>query len=439
MSIITSFPETIKACDAHNNSDIDVTATELLGLWEFSVESYDIDESKQESRFHCVLRFEYAICPRCRSVSGDIHQRKRRIVRDMMCFGRIVYLVFGICRFRCPKCHKVFTESLDSIASNQRYTRRFERMVYQECLGQTFQSVAKKLGINWHTVERMFYEKACEQFQRNAKQFPQILGVDEISNRKGYKQYLLVVSDLQRNCVIEVLPNRLKDTLINWLYTLPTRTRQEIKIVSMDLWRPYRQAIQEAMPHAEIVADRYHVTKNLNDVLDKVRCAIQKYLPRDFASKLKGFRWVLLKNQGDLDDVEKHKLQVVYELFPLLRKLHQLKERFRSIFQHITDRKQAERFLQAWVCEVKQFAYHELLGCDKLLKFVETLERWWEPILNYFNRRITNGAVEGLNNRVKLIKRRAYGYRNVTNFRNRVVAEISGAGPLVVSHHTDSR
>jgi transposase len=299
-------------------------------------------------------------------------------------------------------------------------------MVYQECMGQTFQDVARKLGVNWHTVEKMFYRKACEEFQHSFKQFPQILGVDEISNKKGHKQYLLVISDLQRNCVIEVLPNRLKDTLVDWLYTLPIWVREEIKVVSMDLWTPYRLAVQEALPHAEIVADRYHVTKNLNDVLDKARRAIQKHLPKDVASKLKGLRWVLLKNQDDLDDEGKQKLQAVYELSPLLRQLHQLKERFRNIFEHITDRKQAERFLQAWVCEVKQF------GCDKLLKFVKTLENWWNPILNYFNERITNGAVEGLNNRIKLIKRRAYGYRNVTNFRNRVVAEIHGAGALVV-------
>ena len=437
MSIITPNPETIKANDtlseAHSDSDIDITATELLGLWEFVVESYDIDEARQESIFHCGICLDYGICPRCRNVSGDIHQHKRRSVRDMMCFGRIVYLVFDIRRFRCPSCHKVFTESLDSIVPNQRYTRRYEQMVYQECLGQTFQDVAKKLGMNWHTVERMFYQKACEQFQRNAKQFPQILGVDEISNKKGHKQYLLVISDLQRNCVIDMLPNRLKETLVNWLCGLPAWMREDIKVVSMDLWKPYRQAIRDALPHAEIVADRYHVTKNLNHVLDKARRAIQKHLPREVASKLKGLRWVLLKNQGDLDDAGKQKLQDVYQLSPLLRKLHQLKEQFRSIFENITDRKQAERFLQAWVCEVKQF------GCDKLLEFVKTLERWWDPILNYFDGRITSGAVEGLNNRVKLIKRRAYGYRNVTNFRNRVVAEISGAGPLVVCYHTNSR
>ncbi len=206
MSIITPNPETIKANDAlsegHSNSNIDDTATELLGLWEFVVESYDIDEARQESIFHCRICFDYGICPRCRNVSGNIHQTKHRSVRDMMCFGRIVYLTFDIRRFRCPKCHKVFTESLDSIAPNQRNTRRFERMVYQECMGQTFQNVAKKLGMNWHTVERMFYQKACEQFQRNAKQFPQILGVDEISNKKGHKQYLLVISDLQRTEVL---------------------------------------------------------------------------------------------------------------------------------------------------------------------------------------------------------------------------------------------
>jgi len=326
MRIISPELVKIKAYEDFDEWDIDVTATELLGLWEFVVESYDVDEAKQESIFHCRIRLDYGICPRCKSVSEEIHQYQRRSVRDMMCFGRIVYLVFDIRRFRCPKCHKIFTESLDSIAPNQRYTRRFEQMVYQECLGQTFQDVAKKLGMNWHTVERMFYQKACEQFQRDANQFPQILGVDEISNKKGHKQYLLVISDLQRNCVIEVLPDRLKDTLINWLYTLPIWMREDIKVVSMDLWLPYRLAIQEALPHAEIVADRYHVTKNLNDVLDKVRRAIQKHLPKDVASKLKGLRWVLLKNQGDLDDAGKQKLQAVYELSPLLRQLHQLKE-----------------------------------------------------------------------------------------------------------------
>jgi transposase len=425
MSIIQNEQERIKTQKSLDGLDIDTTATELLGLWEFVVESYDIDEAKQKSIFKCRIYLDYAVCPRCGSVSSDIHQYKRRIVRDMMCFGRVVYLRFDIRRFECPKCHKVFTESLDSIAPDQCYTRRFEEMVYQECFGQTLQDVARKLDINWHTVERMFYQKAHERFQATGKQFPQILGVDEISNKKRHKEYLLVISDLQRNCVIEVLPNRLKETLIGWFHNLTHWDRENIKVVSMDLWMPYRQAVAEALPKAEIVADRYHVTKNLNEVLEKARRVLQKHLPKEIASKLKGLRWVLLKAAEDLNDSEKEKLQAVYELSPMLRRLHQLKERFRGIFEHITDRKQAERFLVAWICEVKQ------LGCDKLLEFVQTMEHWWEPILNYFNRRVTNGAVEGLNNRVKLIKRRAYGYRNVINFRDRIVAEIGGAGPLV--------
>ena len=429
MSIILNDTQRIKttgSLEFIDESDIDATATELLGLWEFVVESYELDEVKQESIFNCRIQLDYAICPVCRCVSEDIHQYKRRRVRDMMCFEYTVYLLFDIRRFRCPKCNKVFTESLDSITFNQCYTSRFEHKVYQECLGQTFADVAKKLGLNWHTVEGIFYRKACEQFQINANQFPQVLGVDEISNKKRHKQYLLVISDLQRKCVIEVLPNRLKETLIGWFYTLPEWARKNIAVVSMDLWMPYRHAVAETIPHAEIVADRFHVTKNLNAVLDKARKAIQKHLPKDIASRLKGLRWILLKSQEDLDDTEKQKLQTLYELSPMLRKLHQLKERFRSIFEHITDRKQAERFLQAWVCEVKQF------GSDGLLEFVKTLESWWEPVLNYFSRRYSNGPVEGINNRVKLIKRRAYGYRNVINFRNRIIAETGGAGSLAV-------
>lgn len=432
MNIISVEPERIKASESSNDTNIDETATELLGLREFVVESYDVDDTKQESRFYCRLRLDYAVCPRCRCVSGDIHQYKTRRVRDMSCFERRVYLVFDIRRFRCPKCRKVFTESLDSIVVSRRHTRRFEEMVYQECLGQTFQRVAKKLGMNWHSVERLFYQKAHEQFQINAMQFPQILGIDEIANKKGHKQYLLVISDLWRNCVIEVLPNRLRETLVDWLYSLPIWVRENICAVSIDLYDNYRQAIQRVLPQADIVADRYHVMKNLNDVLSKVRRAMQRHLPKDIASKLKGFRWILLKNQEDLDDAERQKLRTAYELSPALRRLHQLKERFRSIFEHITDKKQAERFLQAWICEVKQ------LGCDSLSKFVKTLQRWWEPVLNYFDQRITNGPVEGINNKVKLIKRCAYGYRNITNFRDRIVAETSKPGPLAI-YHTNAR
>ncbi len=212
MSIISVKPERIKASKSNNDASIDKTATELLGLGEFVVESYDVDDARQESMLYCRIHLDYAICSRCRCVSGDIHQYQTRRVRDMSCFERRVCLVFDIRRFVCPKCHKVFTESLDSIASNGRHTKRFEQMVYQECLEQTFQHVAKKLGMNWHTVERLFYQKAHEQFQINGMQFPQILGIDEISNKKGHKQLsgrrlrgsqnLLVISDLQRTEVL---------------------------------------------------------------------------------------------------------------------------------------------------------------------------------------------------------------------------------------------
>jgi transposase len=135
MSIILNDTQRIKTIESINESDIDTTATELLGLWEFVVESYELDEVKKESIFHCRIQLDYAICPRCRCVSEDIHQYKRRRVRDMMCFEYTVYLLFDIRRFRCPKCDKVFTESLDSITFNQCYTSRLEHKVYQECLG----------------------------------------------------------------------------------------------------------------------------------------------------------------------------------------------------------------------------------------------------------------------------------------------------------------
>ena len=183
------------------------------------------------------------------------------------------------------------------------------------------------------------------------------------------------------------------------------------------MWQPYRQAVRAKLPQAQLVADRFHVMKQLNDRLTQMRRSIQRRADELSQQVLKGCRWILVKNRDDLTPVEELRLQEILATCPELRTLYLLKEEFRTICEKITDRKQAERFLRAWLYKAKR------TGDRFLLKFVKTLQNWWHEILNYFDDRITNGFVEGINRAIRLIINRAYGYRNFENFRLQILAQ----------------
>ena len=160
--------------------------------------------------------------------------------------------------------------------------------------------------------------------------------------------------------------------------------------------------------------------KNLNDRLTEARREVQRGLAGAERAVLKGCRWVLVKNQADLTADEAAQLAAIYTAVPALGQAHAWKEEFRTIFETVTERATASARLQEWSAAVEQ------TGVASLGKFVGTLRNWWEAILNYFPHRLTSGFVEGLNNKLKLIKRRGFGFRNFDHFRLRVLVECDG-------------
>lgn len=175
--------------------------------------------------------------------------------------------------------------------------------------------------------------------------------------------------------------------------------------------------VERKLPHAEIVADRFHVTKHLNEAITKIRCTLQAKADKAGYELLKGTRWILVRHRQDLNPAEEAKLQAVLAAFPELRTAYLLKEKFRTIADKIHDRQRAERFLKAWVYEA------QVSGLSQLVKFTQTLKNWWNEILNYFNDRVTSGVVEGLNNAIRGTIRRAFGYHVFENFRLHVMVE----------------
>ena len=391
----------------------------ILDLPELQATQFEIEQRGKEDILHlyCEHRHDFGICPHCREVSERPYENKLRCVRDLDMGKWRVFIHFTGRRFYCEQCERAFTERMASIDLRRRQTRRLEQYVYQRCLSSNRKAVAEEIWLDQTTVKDIFKRWAKKVVKVQRRQTVRVLGIDEIALKKRHKQFVLVISDLERRCVISVLPSREKAHLEKWLSDLSEFERKAIRVVSMDMWNPYRSAVRAKLPHADIVADRFHVMKQLNDRLTQMRRAIQRKADPATKEILKGSRWLLVKNRSDLTLEEEARLIDILNASPELRDVYLLKEEFRTIFEKINDLHQAELFLKAWVWKA--------IGTENpyLAKFVSTLRNWWTEILQYFGERFTNGFGEGMNRAIRVIINRAYGFRNFHNFRLQVLAQ----------------
>ena len=399
---------------------LDEALTELLGIATLVVRMFAIRREGEHEVLHlwCAHREEIALCTHCGSLSSTVHQEEHRCIRHWDVWGKRTFLHFMARRFKCEYCGRTFTEELPFVDSHRRQSLAFERHVYQSCLGSTCKFVAVREGLSHSTVKQIFNYWAALHQTSAVRCTTRVLGIDEISLKKRHKQFVLVISDITRKCILAVLPDREKKTLEHWLDCLSPEERKAIRFVSIDMWAPYHQAARNKLPHAQVVVDRFHVMKQLNMRLTQLRTEHQKGLSPQMRSELKGSRWILVRNRSDLSPFEEEKLKKVLELCPELRTLYLLKEEFRRIFEKVHCRDKAARFLSAWILKATY------TGNKYLAKFVTTLRNWWEEILNYFIEGVTNGFVEGLNGALRTIMRIAFGYRNFVNFRLRAFAGL---------------
>ena len=359
-----------------------------------------------------------AICPVCLKVSQDVHQYHLRFVRDLPVFGLTCYLEFKIRRFNCACCAQTFTEGLEAVDFNSRYTCRYEGYIFQRVRVSTIQQVSREEGLGYKAVAGIFQRQVELRTAESERSPVRVLGIDEISLKKYHQQYVLVLSDLEWGRVIDVLPDRLKETLEAWFDDLSEEERQAIEVVSIDMHEPFLLATEAKLrPEVMAVADRFHVMKNLLTCVTKARQEIQQTADEETKEQLKGARWVIVTNEENLSEQGREKLARVCQACPELQTLYQLKEAFRCIFETVKDRDEAAHALERWQERVRA------TGLKSLDRFLTTLQNWWDQILNYFHDGVTQGFVEGMNNKIKMIKRRCFGFRNFDNFRLRVLAE----------------
>jgi len=395
------------------------TLSSLLGLPGLVVTEYAIEKQGEREVLHifCEHAHAVAVCPRCGQVTQAVHESKERCIRHLDIWGKATFVHFPARRFACAACGKPFTEELSWVESQRRESTAYELHVYEQCQQTDQAAVAEREALHPETVKAIFQRWAKRAEKQQQRQRVRCLGVDEISLRKGHQQFALVLSDLERHCVIAVLAERSQQAFEQWLDSLSAAERQAIRVVAMDMWGPYRGVVKTKLPQAEIVADRFHVTKHLNEAIAKIRRTLQAKADKTDYELLQGTRWILVRSRAALKPEEEAKLQAVLAAFPELRTAYVLKEKFRTIADKIHDRQRAERFLRAWVYEAQASAL------PQLVKFTKTLQNWWEEFLNYFNEGVTSGVVEGLNNAIRGTIRRAFGYHVFENFRLHVMVE----------------
>lgn len=357
-------------------------------------------------------------CPNCHSITNKIHQNHYYRVRDIPLSSYEVLLNVNRRQFRCNSCGKVFSEELNFVKKRRTYTIRLGEKVVKEVLESDILNTAKRNGITPREIETLLREKAEDLLEEKPKDLKR-LGIDEITNLKGGKNYVAVLVDLDKKKPIAILENRSKETIGEYLKSLGLEVLEQIEEVSIDLWIGYKTLILELMPNAQIVADRFHVMKQINEELDGMRKKYKREAEkiknkREREEKLEGLKnskYPLLKKKENLNDIEKEKLEEIKKVAPELIKIYEEKEAWREIFESEITGDEALDKIAEWIKSAQKY----------LPKSCQTIRRWFDEILAYFDNRTSQGIVEGINQKIKLIKRRAYGMININNFRQRIL------------------
>ena len=361
-----------------------------------------------------IYRREQVICPRCGQITAKEHERSLQRKQDRKLRDKMVFLMLMKRRFRCPWCNKVFTEPDEVFGLRRRSSQRLRQYLGQEALHQTVKRVALKEKVGEGLVRRCVADEIGQKLAvTEPAETPELMGLDEFSVRKG-RLFHTAICNLTDRTVMAVVEGQGKQKVEEYLDKIPQP--DAVKAVAMDMHDPFRQAVQMCLPQAKVVVDKFHLIRHVNDALDKVRSRLQG--SRWKASKSRELfkrRYILLKSVENLTERERLNLEELFTMHTELREAWHLKEDFRHWYRTAT-RTEAESRLDALEQTITEGSLPEFKH------LLPTLRKWRQEILNYFDYRITNGFVEGKNNRIKTIKRMAYGYRNVNNFRLRILA-----------------
>lgn len=338
--------------------------------------------------------------------------------------GWFLYLEFERWRIDCPRCHGVRVERLDWLANNPRYTARFAMHVGNLCRTMTNKAVAELERLHDSTVKDLSKRYMAELVRRAGTPAPRAIGIDEIAIHKGH-DYRVVVSDLERGRPIWFGGSGRTEADIDQFFAwLGPKKSAHIELAVMDMWRPFGNSTGKNAPNARVIFDKFHIITHLSAALDQVRRDEYKRLQGEDRNYIKGQRYTLLSNRENLSLDGRKSLAKLLAANKRLHTAYLLKESLGQLWSYRSERG-AKAFFDSW----KQSLRWQRL--EPYQKFARMIDKHWDGIAAYClpENKVSLGLVEGLNNKIRVIQRSAYGYRDEEYLQLKVIASFLPALP----------
>ena len=346
------------------------------------------------------------VCPACGAATDRIHDYRMQIIKDAP-LARDTFLHLRKRRYRCD-CGKRFFEKNPFLPRYYRVTSRLVAQIIQE-----FRKIipATEIGsrFNVSAVTAMRYFNC---FNQKVKELPEVLSLDEFKGNSGGQKYNSIIVDPQGRKVLDILPNRYESDLIKYFSQFPSKTM--VKYFVCDMNPHFRTVANTCFKQATVVADRYHVVRQVFWAVEKVRKSEQSKLPDRHRKYFKKSRYLLIKPMEKLTGEEMDRLALMFEIAPRLADAYRNKNEFLTVF-HSKSSVEGKPKLIDWLMSVEVMQMHEFDDCTKAYR------NWFQEILNSMDVPWSNGYIEGCNNKTKVLKRVCFGMRNFNNFRKRIL------------------
>jgi transposase len=348
-------------------------------------------------------------CPNCGKRCSKIEHYYGRLIRELDLAEKKCFIRFNQKKIRC-KCGYRGLEKLNFVDKSRRVTVRLAQSVANDCEEATLKEVAKRYKLNWKTVkeiDRAYIKTLLPKTEGlNIKR----IAIDEIAIMKGHK-YFTIIRDYDTGVAIKIIFGRTYKETAKALASLGKDKLKKIAFASLDMWDPYIRAIKEQCPNAKLVFDKFHVVKKVNEALDKVRKNEFAKATKEEKLHMKKKRWIILRRENNLNKVQKESLDRLIQNNEKLYKSYLLKEQILSIFDDkISTFENICLRIKTWI---ENILSNDL---DEFSDVIKTIQNYMHGILNYFRYGMTNAIAEGFNTKINVIKRRAFGYRDIEYF-----------------------
>jgi len=352
-------------------------------------------------------------CPECGLKTTRIHDYRWQNIKTVNIVNKQTILVLKKRRYVCPHCGKRFYECYDFIAKHHHIAKNvFTRIIDDLKELRSMKSIAKANNVSATTVQRALNLAGYTSDFR----LPEVLSIDEFKGNAGGEKYLLQISDAKNKKLLNILPCRKKLYISQYFATFSLEERKKVKYLVIDMWRDYAD-IKIYFPNAKLVIDKYHYKRQIHWAIDRIRKRIQKTFSKNRRLRFKRLRFLLHKKYEELKTEDRIALRTILEQSEELYTAWHLKEMFNEIMK-ITDYDEGVRRFKQWIELVESLKIPEFNDCTKAYR------RWFWGITESFKVPYSNGFTEGKNNKIKVLKRNAFGFRNFDNYRKRILLAV---------------